>query len=404
MGVHWKTRIKRLLSPNDRRHTWFSSKLLHSRRTCVVTMVIIVYVLYLRSEHPKPYMPDIQFREKDNTGLKSPGFYIRSIYEQIYYIFVNFREVENQNIESLMRSPKKSFFGIHLDVRDIVDMKIKNSASELKTTGLVNLHPFRYLNNPGHCQFKNNGMRTILIIVKSTVRNVLLRHAIRKTWGNIIDENVKIVFMLGRNNSRHFQQDTIDTEAAKYKDIVQEDFVDTYFNNTLKSIMSFNWAAQYCEDAQFLLFVDDDFLIDVPKIQNYIYSIPESDVATLFTGHRIIQPVVRDRESKWYLSWEAFPYKYWPPYLAGGAYLTSMPVAKKFSYAFPYIDMLGIDDAWLGIVARNLRIYPQDHHFFHNNGRYSHLALVYQCCHTEKKMLETWWQYKHSASFRFGTL
>ncbi|XP_033760718.1 beta-1,3-galactosyltransferase 1-like [Pecten maximus] len=317
---------------------------------------------------------------------------------------VTYRYEENHNMESLINGPRRSFFGLHVDVLKIVNRKFLNSTTQVEDIAIVNPHPFRYINNPGHCRYRNKGIRTILIVVKSTVRNVLLRRSIRKTWGNVSDENVKIVFMLGRNSSRYFQQDTIDTEAATYKDIIQEDFIDAYFNNTLKSIMSFNWAAQYCEDAQFLLFVDDDFLIDFPKIQRYIYSIPETDVATLFTGHRIAQPVVRDRESKWYLSWEAFPYKYWPPYLAGGAYLTSMPVAKKFSYAFPYIDILGIDDAWLGIVARNLRIYPQDHHFFHNNGRYSHLALVYQCCHTEKEMIDTWWQYKHNTNFRFGTL
>ncbi|XP_069103949.1 beta-1,3-galactosyltransferase brn-like isoform X2 [Argopecten irradians] len=315
---------------------------------------------------------------------------------------ITFRDEDNHNLEAHFDMKKRrSYFGTHVDIIDIVNRKIQNRTVQLDG---ANPHPFRYMNNPGYCHFKSDNSRTILIIVKSTVRNVLLRQSIRITWGNITDESVKVVFMLGRNRSEHFHQEIVDKEATTHEDIIQEDFLDAYLNNTLKSIMSFNWAVQFCEKAQFLLFLDDDFIIDFPKIQDYIYSIPEREKETLFIGHRIARPVDRFPKSKWYISWEIYPYKYWPPYLAGGAYLTSMTVAKKFSYAFPYIDRLGIDDAWLGIVARNVRIYPQDHHYFHNHGRYSHLALVLQCCHTQKEMLDTWWQYNHNTSFRFGTL
>ncbi|XP_021373343.1 lactosylceramide 1,3-N-acetyl-beta-D-glucosaminyltransferase-like [Mizuhopecten yessoensis] len=324
-------------------------------------------------------------------------FYLHVREEDIYS-----RGGDNRNVESWIHSspPSRSFFALHVDILSIVNRQLLNLTTDI---GEINPHPFRYINNPGHCQFNSNGLRTVLVLVKSTVRNVLLRQAIRTTWGNISEENVKIVFMLGRNLSNDLQR-TIDQEAARYKDLVQEDFIDAYFNNTLKSIMSFNWATQYCGNAQFLLFVDDDFVIDLPKIQRYIYSIPETDVETLFIGHRITQPVVRDQNSKWGLSSKVYPYKYWPPYLAGGAFLASMQVARKFSFAFPYIQSLGIDDAWLGIVARNVRVHPQDHHFFHNNGRHSHLALVYQCCHTQKEMLNIWWQHTHNTSFRFGKL
>ncbi|OWF40879.1 Lactosylceramide 1,3-N-acetyl-beta-D-glucosaminyltransferase [Mizuhopecten yessoensis] len=221
---------------------------------------------------------------------------------------IYFREEENHNVESWIQSlpESSSFFALHVDIRSIVDRKLLNSTTEIGGIGVINPHPFQFINNPGHCQFKSNGLRTVLVLVKSTVRNVLLRQAIRTTWGNISEENVKIVFMLGRNISNDLQR-TIDQEAARYKDLVQEDFIDAYFNNTLKSIMSFNWATQYCGNAQFLLFVDDDFVIDLPKIQRYIYSIPETDVDTLFIGQRITQPVVRDRNSKWSLSWKGRP-------------------------------------------------------------------------------------------------
>ncbi|XP_021341489.1 beta-1,3-galactosyltransferase brn-like [Mizuhopecten yessoensis] len=326
-----------------------------------------------------------------------------------YLIFVDKSEIrfgkdENPNIVSWLPGlpESMSFLRLHLDIRRIVNRKLLNMTTEVDDIGVINPHPFRYIINPGRCKFKNHDVRPVLVIVKSAVRNVFLRHAIRTTWGNISEDNVKIVFMLGRNTSND-QQRTIDLEAAKYNDIVQQDFIDADFNNTLKTILSFKWATQYCENAQFVLFVDDDFVIDLPKILMYIYSIPEVDAETLFIGHRIIQPVVRDKRSKWALPLEVFPYKYWPPYLAGGTYLASMQVAKKFTCAFPYIQVLVKTDGWLGIVAMNVGINPQDNIFFHNNGRYAHLALVYQCCHTQKEMLHFWWQYNQKKSFRFWT-
>ncbi|XP_060063868.1 beta-1,3-galactosyltransferase 1-like [Ylistrum balloti] len=316
------------------------------------------------------------------------------------------RREDNHNIEAWKHSmPGRPFFIQHRNIFTLADKKTVNSSTEIdEDLEVVNPHPFRYINNPGHCQFTSENRRTLLVIVKSTVRNILLRQAIRKTWANISESNVKTVFMLGRNSSRLVQQEIIDEEAKQFQDIVQEDFIDAYMNNTLKSIMSFNWATQYCRSAQFLFFVDDDFIVDLPKILNYIYSIPQTDVQSIFTGQRIARPVDRNEHSKWGLSWDVFPHKYWPPYLAGGAYLSSMSVARKFTYAFPYIRRLGIDDAWLGIIARNVQVSPQDHHFFHNAGRYSHLALVYQCCHTPKEMINTWWQYTHNATFQIGKL
>lgn len=289
------------------------------------------------------------------------------------------------------------------DIISVVQRKLINSSYIGKSLTVINPHPYIYINNPLRCRFQKSDGRNVMIIVKSTVRNVRLRQAIRTTWGNLGSyASVRLVFTLGYNNS--VLQKVVDEEATRYNDIVQENFTDAYLNNTLKTIMSFNWAAQFCKDAEFLLFLDDDFVIDLPKILKYIYAIPPGDAANVFMGYLLDRPVDRGINSKWYVSWEQYPYEYWPHYLAGGAFIASMQVVMKFSFAFPYIKLIGIDDAWLGIVAKHVQIYPQDHYFFHNYGRYSHMAFVHQCCHTEEEMLKVWWQFSHNASFRFGAM
>ena len=62
----------------------------------------------------------------------------------------------------------------------------------------------------------------------------------------------------------------IQAEATKYKDIVQGDFLDTYFNNTLKSMMGLRWAAEQCPTARFYFFVDDDYYVSTRNVLRFL--------------------------------------------------------------------------------------------------------------------------------------
>ena len=61
---------------------------------------------------------------------------------------------------------------------------------------------------------------------------------------------------------------------------------------------------------------------------------------------------------KWFVSKKDYPGNRYPPYLVGGAYITSYHVTRMFSLVFPYIQYLGIDDVYMGIVAYKLNIKP----------------------------------------------
>ena len=70
------------------------------------------------------------------------------------------------------------------------------------------------------------------------------------------------------NKSRVLLQ--IQEEATKYKDIVQGDFLDTYFNNTLKTMMGLRWAAEQCPTARFYFFVDDDYYVSTRNVLRFL--------------------------------------------------------------------------------------------------------------------------------------
>ena len=55
-------------------------------------------------------------------------------------------------------------------------------------------------------------------------------------------------------------------EAAKYKDILQLNFTDTYRNLTLKTLTSFKWIHSKCSHVPFYLKIDDDIYVELDKI------------------------------------------------------------------------------------------------------------------------------------------
>lgn len=228
----------------------------------------------------------------------------------------------------------------------------------------INRHNFQYLHKPEDCISPGNDSTvTLLVLVKSGAGNVDLRSGIRETWGKHPPEFVRIVFLLAKTDAQ--TQKLIDQESDKYSDIIQEDFVDIYINNTYKTIMGYNWGVTYCSTASFFFFVDDDHYVLLDNVYAYVKSKKRND--DVLTGFLLPHSTpYRDIKSKWYVAPEDYPFDRWQPYLAGGAYLVSFSVAQKFQVAFPYVKYLGIDDSYLGIVAKKLSIRPT------HNPKFSH--------------------------------
>ncbi|XP_069107190.1 beta-1,3-galactosyltransferase 1-like [Argopecten irradians] len=246
-------------------------------------------------------------------------------------------------------------FPLDIDLKQSVKDKIeKNIDVPAKP---INEHNFKYIHKPLKCEFANiAGGINMLILVKSGVRNVFLRNGIRDTWGENLAGNIKLRFMLGYSVSH---VETSKREAETYNDIILENFVDAYPNNTLKTIMGFNWAVTECASARIILFLDDDHLPHVNNIMTHLRSLNDDDLDSLFLGYRIDNGKIYKGRHHWAIPRNVYPYKTWAPYLRGGAYIVSQKNAKKFAVAFPFVQYLHVDDGYLGVVALKLGIEPQ---------------------------------------------
>ena len=273
-------------------------------------------------------------------------------------------------------------YPLELDMREIANKKLKGDKIDV---AVINPHPFSYIFNPVDlCSaYHDNHRLRLLILVKSAASHFELRNVIRTTWGTRVkdDRHMEFAFLLGHSGEH---RDIIDKEQRTYGDIIQENFIDAYQNNTYKTIMAYNWVVKYCDVARMVLFLDDDAYLNMDVLNQYLLSIQNNkSVESLFSGY--ISPAAepcRDRKLPWYVSWKDYPYDRYPDYLGGFAMFASMDVVKLFQAVIPYVRHLPFDDVFIGIVAYKLNItltrnFYMDEPYSNNHDRVLELIVTH---------------------------
>lgn len=135
-------------------------------------------------------------------------------------------------------------------------------------------HSFLY-SAAGKCEERE--FPRLVFIVKSAIDHFDRRKVIRVTWANekrFSDVIIRVVFLLGTppldNPLAQRIQGLVDVEAGHYQDIVQSDFIDAYFNNTIKTMSGLRWAVENCPQARFYMFVDDDYYVSTKNVLRFL--------------------------------------------------------------------------------------------------------------------------------------
>ncbi|XP_015264289.1 PREDICTED: beta-1,3-galactosyltransferase 2-like [Gekko japonicus] len=204
----------------------------------------------------------------------------------------------------------------------------------------IHLYPYHFLINESDKCTKRIPFLILLIATKFSDHEH--RQAIRRTWGNKkVVPGVEIIrlFMLGVNE--RVPNQAILRESWRYHDIIQQDFVDTYKNLTLKTLMGMKWVATYCSKASFVMKTDSDMFVNTEYlIQKLLWNVklPKTDYFTgsIMTGY---QPH-RVNTSKWYMPKEMYPEDEYPSFCSGTGYVFSTDVATRIlsrSLKVPYV-------------------------------------------------------------------
>ncbi len=253
---------------------------------------------------------------------------------------------------------------------------------------------FRYLlDHPEKCIGKDV---LLLLFVKTSPENTERRNAIRSTWGNetyiqnALGVTVKVVFALGAPQTKKeepswskrsgvgFQAQLIH-EDHLHGDLIQQDFLDSFHNLTLKLILQFHWMHSRCAHAHFLMTADDDIFVHMPNLVNYLQDVSSRGITDFWIGrvHRGAPPI-RRKDSKYYVSSEMYPWLSYPDYTAGAGYVVSSDVADKIYQATLTLNAsLYIDDVFMGICANAIGVSPQEHVFFSGEGKVPYHLCIY---------------------------
>lgn len=173
----------------------------------------------------------------------------------------------------------------------------------------------------------------------------------------------KLVFLLGIQKGEEKVSKQIMAESMLNKDMVIEDFVDSYTNLTLKTVFMLKWIRQNCPSVQFVMKTDDDIFVNVPNLLRTVSSFTTPKVLTgnLICGARPIHDV----RSKWYTPQYMFREGYYPNYLSGTAYVFSGDLVDPLFSASLSTPYFHLEDVFLtGICARKIGVRPTDNFGF----------------------------------------
>ncbi|XP_058057345.1 uncharacterized protein LOC131208569 [Anopheles bellator] len=180
-------------------------------------------------------------------------------------------------------------------------------------------------------------------------------------------------------------------ESETHGDIIQESFIDSYNNLTLKTIMMLKWVTNNCDGkVKFLMKCDDDTFVNVPNLVQVLLggTVPlykaaisfydNSSVAVKSTKNRLVEghhlltgflfceaKPIGDTSSKWYSPTYMYNREVYPNYLSGTAYLMNFEAAKLLYRTSLSTPIFHLEDVYLtGIVADRAKVRRRHHPLF----------------------------------------
>ncbi|XP_046581238.1 beta-1,3-galactosyltransferase 1-like [Haliotis rubra] len=230
-------------------------------------------------------------------------------------------------------------------------------------------HDFVYLiQNEDICSETNKNALDLIILIMTRHNNIYRRNVIRATWAAISRNNtgnVRYVFLLGEV-PRYELMENVKLEALHYKDMLMEDFRDSYHNLTYKTIMGLKWASSFCDNAKFVLKTDDDMWVNVPEILQLVNR-NQLFLQSGVLGRCGLGQPIRDKRSRWYITYNEYPLPYYKQYCSGSGYVTSMAVAKRIYNISRHVPFLKFEDAYFGLCIEalgNVRVRNQGKFFY----------------------------------------
>ncbi|XP_053160655.1 beta-1,3-galactosyltransferase 5-like [Hemicordylus capensis] len=238
----------------------------------------------------------------------------------------------------------------------------------------------------------------LVILVTSSPGQSNARTAIRETWGKkrlVANKRIVTYFLLG-TTLNHNDHMAVTAESMKYKDIIQKDFIDTYYNLTLKTMMGIEWIHKFCPQSSFVMKTDSDMFVNTYYLTELL--VKRNRNTRFFTGFlKLNDRPIRQWLSKWYVSKYEYPGNKYPPFCSGTGYVFSTDVASQVYNISENVPFVKLEDVFIGLCLAELNIKLEElsskQTFFPERLDFSpcHFKKIVTCHFVKPYELRTFW-------------
>ncbi|XP_075776362.1 beta-1,3-galactosyltransferase 5-like [Pelodiscus sinensis] len=203
----------------------------------------------------------------------------------------------------------------------------------------------------------------LVLLVTSAPGQLKARMTIRQTWGKhrlVAGNRIVTYFLLGITTK---ESDLVDItfESQKYRDIIQKDFMDSYYNLTLKTMMGIEWVHIFCSQSRFVMKTDTDMFVNIFYLSELL--LKKNRSTRFFTGFLMMNArPIRRRGSKWYVSEAEYPASTYPPFCSGTGYVLSTDVVSQIYNISESVPFIKLEDVFIGLCLAKLKIKPEELH------------------------------------------
>uniref|UniRef100_A0A8C4Y3W2 Hexosyltransferase n=1 Tax=Gopherus evgoodei TaxID=1825980 RepID=A0A8C4Y3W2_9SAUR len=176
----------------------------------------------------------------------------------------------------------------------------------------------------------------------------------------------------------------MEEESTLHHDIIQQDFLDTYNNLTLKTLMGMEWVSRHCPNASYVMKADSDIFLNVGFLARELLQLQLPPKKDFMTGYiyRNTGPL-RSKAYKWYVPREVYPNDTYPPYCGGPGYVLSGDLAKKVYGVAQTLRVINMEDVFMGLCLHKLGVSVTNSPW----GLFNLARLEYEKCQFSKLVL-----------------
>ncbi|CAK5114006.1 unnamed protein product [Meloidogyne enterolobii] len=152
----------------------------------------------------------------------------------------------------------------------------------------------------------------LVVLVISRRESFHKRIGIRNSWAKDANEKMIIRYVIGdpaeKEENGEKLNKILDEEQEQFGDLIRYyNIMEGYHFLQFKTGAAFQWQQKWCRNAEYVMKIDDDVIIDLPRWafwneHKFKKQLTETKNGLAFFGYLVGEtPTIREKSSKWYV-------------------------------------------------------------------------------------------------------